>query len=271
VFAGVQMHAGHFRDMMNTKISQCNPEAVQFFSAKKWRVFLQSGIALRLQSQVRNIPQPCCSLKYIGGDGTGIGISLSNISSMTPAWQPPDGTRKAVAVPSDSTLCRCAIGRVDSNGASAQQVNLARDFMKQITSPSMSTSDRGSMRDDIDEHIQFLPNSIAIALEQWLILPEESVHWNSFRSLLHALCYKHSLTGIIPLKVADDVKTLTSHLRSWDKNVPPDIVTSVQSTGLGPDICTIVDAERSASKAASVLTPCSRAVANLLDYIGLLS
>ena len=41
-----------------------------------------------MASQSRVVP--CCELDIVGGDGTAIGIPISNLKGMTPVWQPAE-------------------------------------------------------------------------------------------------------------------------------------------------------------------------------------
>ena len=102
------MHLGHFRAHVNERIRAVNPNVRGFFDPTAWREFIQSGVAARLQGFPSSLREPCCSLRYIGGDGTAIGVPLGNASDVVPVWQPPGGLRE----PNKKwgRLQRCAIG-----------------------------------------------------------------------------------------------------------------------------------------------------------------
>ena len=92
-YSGVPMHIGHYRTHIDERVQRTQPNTHGFFSQKNWRIFFQSGVAIRLASLPSSIREPCCSLRYIGGDGTGIGLPINAIHHLDPVWKPPDGTR----------------------------------------------------------------------------------------------------------------------------------------------------------------------------------
>ena len=88
-FSGVPMHMGHF----NAHMREFSFSESQYagFAQDDWRKFLQSGVALWLQNLSANSALPCCDLKFVGGDGTSIGIPLSNVAGLRSVWEPPSG------------------------------------------------------------------------------------------------------------------------------------------------------------------------------------
>ena len=83
-FSGVPMHMGHFNK--HHRFYTFSDGYHASFSDDNWRTFLQSAVALWM----RNVggPTPCCDLRFIGGDGTSIGIPLGNLSGFKSVWEP---------------------------------------------------------------------------------------------------------------------------------------------------------------------------------------
>ena len=88
-FSGVSMHMGHFNGHMR-EFSFAEKQN-DGFAPDDWRKFLQSGVALWLRNLSVSTALPCCDLKFVGGDGTSIGIPLSNVAGLRPVWEPPSG------------------------------------------------------------------------------------------------------------------------------------------------------------------------------------
>jgi len=88
-FSGASMHMGHFNGHMRE--FSFSESQYAGFAPDDWRKFVQSGVALWLRNLAVSSVFPCCDLKFVGGDGTSIGIPLSNVSGLRPVWEPPSG------------------------------------------------------------------------------------------------------------------------------------------------------------------------------------
>ena len=267
-FSGVQMHVGHYRDAMDERIQACNPGVAGFFSPRKWRIFLHSSLALRMASLPATTREPCCDLSVIGGDGTGIGVPLKNALHVQPAWAPPEEGFQCSD--RDSTMNRCAIGPTDMTGTASEIAN-ARKFLKDITSRSISVSQKGALRDSISEFGDYIPQPILSALVQFLILDESEKHWRDIRSILHVLSYKESLTGVIPVRMLPDIKQVILRMRlQGDCTSDGGLFDRLSRHGFGPEISRIlqIETEKSHSQHPPTQTSLSKALANLFEYIG---
>lgn len=269
-FSGVPMHVGHYRDAMDARIQVSNPGVAGFFSARKWRVFIHSALALRMASLPPTTREPCCDLRVIGGDGTGIGIPLKNVA-IDPVWAPLQPMpRGSSALPRGSTISRCGIGPTDLEGTAAD-FDKARKYVHQLTSRSISTSDRGDLRDQIDDFAEHMPTPILYALEMFLILDQNEPHWHDARCIMATLSHTESLTGIISIHMLDDITQLVLRMRLQSSSVPDSaLMDSISKHAMGPEISRIFKAEMavSYSQTPPVQRSTSVAFANLFEYIG---
>ncbi len=268
-FSGVPMHVGHYRDSMESRIRINNPGVAGFFSARKWRIFIHSALALRMASLSPTTREPCCDLRVIGGDGTGIGIPLKNVA-LTPAWVPPEPAISSE--PRGSIIERCGIGPTDTKGT-ASDMDKARLFLKEITSRATTVSHRGDMRSQIDEYMDSMPSPIFHALENFLVLDQSEPHWQEIRCVLSTLSHKESLTGIISVHVIDDIKLMIQKMRlePTSNDIPESVfLDRITKYGMGPEIVRIFRTEMAATQKQTPPRPSSTcfAMANLFEYIG---
>lgn len=266
-FSGVPMHVGHYRDAMEARIQANNPGAAGFFSARKWRTFIHSALALRMASLPATTREPCCDLRVIGGDGTGIGIPLKN-AAINPAWAPPQPSTSAL--PRGSTIDRCGIGPTDLEGTASDFIK-AREFLSQVTSRATSVSARGDMRDQIDDHVEHMPTPVFNALEMFLILDQNEPHWRDVQCILSTLSHTESLTGIISIHMLADIQLVIKRMRLQSSDASDSIIlNNLSKHGMGPEIGRIFRAEMSASMSQNPphQRPTSVAFANLFEYIG---
>ena len=263
-FSGVPMHVGHYCKAMDKHIHSVNPGAAGFFSPLKWRIFVQTSLALRMASLPASTREPCCSLKHIGGDGTGIGIPHVNLNSLSPAWVPPHGTREAVF--DWGRMDRCAIGRVDTCGCTSE-ITEARKYVKQLTSTTCTRKDRIELRSQHDIFRSVLPKLVCEALEAWLVLPETENHWNSMRQLLNACSHQDSLFGIVAASMIPDLQLAIEYVRQGLSSACfYEVLDKLRGQGMGPEICTVLETEMCHS-IDDGLEPCN-AFIGLIDYIG---
>jgi hypothetical protein len=262
------MHVGHYRDAMEARIQANNPGAAGFFSARKWRIFIHSALALRMASLPATTREPCCDLRVIGGDGTGIGIPLKN-AAINPAWAPPQPSAESNLI--GSTINRCGVGPTDLE-STASDFKKAREFISQVTSRTTSVPARGDMRDQIDDHVEHMPAPIFSALEMFLILDQNEPHWHDVRCILSTLSHTESLTGIISIHMLADIHSLIKRMRlQAADSSDSSIMDNLSKHGMGPEIVRIFRAEMSASMALNPphQRPTSVAFANLFEYIGI--
>ena len=247
-FNGVAMHLGHFRAHIDQKIKQSNPHVRGFFDPSAWREFIQSGTAARLQGLPSYLREPCCSLRYIGGDGTAIGVAMGNATSIQPVWQPPTGLRDPVK--KWGRMQRCAIGD-DLKGIDASSKNNARDFIRNATSGSVTESHIREIRDDIDSISFAMPDSIKVLLELWFTFDRRDERWDPIRRLLRACSCQDSICGIVTLDMVPFIQSLTSiaakqnsFADSRDLHAWKSALQNISTTGMGPEIKDALEACR---------------------------
>ncbi len=101
-FSGVPMHMGHHFGHLRAVLGNSGLNHLNH------QRFLQSGVANWMASQSRVVP--CCDLDIVGGDGTAIGIPISNLKGMTPVWQPAECV--GLQVPDDQEFENGRMGRI---------------------------------------------------------------------------------------------------------------------------------------------------------------
>ncbi len=269
-FSGVGMFVGHYRSSMDAKIQARNPGVAGFFSENNWRLFIHSALSLRMASLPERTRGPCCDMKLLGGDGTGIGVPLASAQHITPAWAPPvnDQAQRQSRLKS---LDRCAIGYNNNSTSSASEISGARKFMKEITSRNISVAEIGSLRDAIDEHKPHMPYQIACALEMFLIMDGTEPHWHDIRSFLNSLAYTDSLSTIVTLEMVQDVKEAVDLLRARPTLSDfSELSARLVQQGMGPNIVKVIETEITLTSATGRLrqSGLGTAFGNLLQYIG---
>ncbi len=206
-FNGVAMHLGHLRSHIQERIQRMNPQVQGFFSPLDWRVFIQSGAASRQSSFPVTVREPCCALRYIGGDGTGIGVQIKNLDAVQPVWKP----LAAASRPKNwGAMDRCAIGNNVPLGSNrtAKDRKDARDKMKHVcSSVHLGAQADTETLEQLKSYRDLFPPEVYDLLCQWLDLNSLDKKWSSMRSLLRACACQDSLCGMIPESMLKDLRT----------------------------------------------------------------
>jgi hypothetical protein len=231
------MHIGHFHSHVNQRIRRCNPTVNGFFSELAWQTFLQAGAAARLQALTADVREPCCSLRYIGGDGTAIGVPIANLGGIKPVWEPPLGLREPFK--KWGRLNRCAIG--NNCGVSASDAKECREYLQQATCPRAFGDSRLDIRNHLDTISDSLPPEILALLESWFGINHKDPRWEPIRHLLRACAYQDSLCGVVTLPMIPVIKRLTElacktspfatavDIAEWES-----LIRTISKDGLGP-------------------------------------
>jgi len=275
VFSGVPMHLGHFRSHVNERIKYTNPNAQPFFSEHRWIAFIQSGLAARLAGFPSSTREPCCSLRYIGGDGTPIGIPINNLRSVDPVWKSCSDEKNPVK--KWGRLDRCAIGNSHKEGNNKTK-NQARVFLREVTACSTSRSSLSDRREMIDDMSQSIPKEIESLLETWLGMDDKDARWDSMRRILRACSCEDSLCGIVTLEMIPNMKEIiTISLNVHASQREPDmerwqhLLRALSQQGMGPEISLLLN--YSLTKILESFNKNQKtflAVIALLQYIGML-
>lgn len=245
MFSGVQMHLAHVRGHVNERISASCPQVRGFFEPTDWRTFVQSGLACRLLGFPSSIREPCCSLRYIGGDGTAIGIPTANAAHLSPVWEPPSGTRQPTK--KWGRLDRCVIGH-NIQDAAASEKKQAREFIREATSGAMNTEGVADIRESLDAHSDKMPEELTNLLELWFSFDTSDTKWDPVRRLLRACACQDSACGIMTSTMVPFVDTavalatkrapftLPADLLEWRR-----VLAEIAKQGMGPDIAKALD------------------------------
>lgn len=193
-FSGIPIHLGHFRAHVEEQIKMKNAEVRGFFSPLKWTMFIQSAMAARLKGLPATVREPCCALKVIGGDGTAIGVTLANMDSVCPVWEPPGGLRPRIK--NWGCMDRCAIG-ISSTDSTASERDDARTYLKSSTEFSASSDAYANAREMLDQMKDSIPKEIFDVLEMWFSSDLMCDQWEPVRKILRACSYKDSVCGIV--------------------------------------------------------------------------
>ena len=242
------MHLGHFRAHVNERIRAVNPNVRGFFDPTAWREFIQSGVAARLQGFPSSLREPCCSLRYIGGDGTAIGVPLGNASDVVPVWQPPGGLREPYK--KWGRLQRCAIGD-DLKGVDVSSKQGARDFVRSGTSGSVTADEIREIRDDIDNVSSAMPETVSKLLELWFTFDRRDDRWDPVRHLLRACSCQDSICGMVTEEMVPCIELLTSiAMKQQPFADPRDLhcwrltLQKISTKGMGPEIVAALESCR---------------------------
>jgi hypothetical protein len=273
MFSGVQMHLSHFRGHVNKRITALNPNVRGFFEPSDWRVFAQSGLACRLLGFPSSIRDPCCSLRYIGGDGTAIGIPTVNAAHLSPIWEPPSGTRPPRK--KWGRLHRCVIGH-NIQDSVASEKKQAREFIRESTSGAMNTENIADIRENFDEHIDTMPDDLRNLLELWFSFDTADPKWDPVRRLLRVCACQDSACGIVTCAMVPFIDaavgiatkqspfTLLSDLNEWKR-----LLIEISKQGMGPDIAKALEAAKNDYLQSPVDgKPALIALSAFLTYIG---
>jgi hypothetical protein len=271
-YSGVSMHLGHYRSHVESQIQMRSPASGGFFSPKSWRLFIQSGVAARLMGMPSTLREPCCELRYLGCDGTGIGVCISHVQDVTPVWVPPAGVRPPTT--NWGRLARCAIG--DFIDASAKEKDAARKYLRGCTEASNSSDDLRTLRDNVVNMLTSLPTQLAKVLEIWFTLDSADDRWDPVRRILRACSCQDSLLGIVPVSLLADIDGIVGLMTESDPFASGEQISSLdkhlhklQVAGMGPEIAAAVTASKSEYfKNKSSGRVFLIALASLLSYIG---
>ena len=184
--------------------------------------------------------EPCCDLRYIGGDGTGIGITIGNLDNIAPVWQPPCSVRNPVK--QWGRLDRCGIGHSPPLSDPKEKAS-TREFIHNVTKSSVTRDHFPELQEKLQEASQTLPPEIIKTLELWLTTDNKNAQWNPLRLLLRAFSREDTLCGMIPLDMIPFVETaiaIASKPRPFtsteDKLQWNHALNSIRKQGMGPEI-----------------------------------
>ena len=197
LMAGVGMHMGHFFKHTRVAVPGLNgwsaPEKVGF-APKKWQRFIQSALCNWLAS-IPNKATPCCLHDMIGGDGTGIGITLPNCN-MQHIWLPPGGDRLAV----DGTsrrMDRCCLTFDTATVSKAESKDL-RKMLSAFFEPGLSNKDFSDLASKVQSSKDLIPPGLR---EEMLRCTTKGLmsttEFNKVRTFLKTMVSEHSVTVMV--------------------------------------------------------------------------
>jgi hypothetical protein len=248
-FSGVPMFMGHYCSHMNSTIKTLNPRVKGFFSQNNWRVFIQGAVARWMASFPKESSGPCCALDVLGGDGTGIGITVKTVQHVAPIWDPPSGSRNSHVKWGRNDRCAydfaAASLKVDSKA-----IKEARTWLKKCcTVPVDKAPD---LLKDIDRHCAAIPQVIYCEFHRWSGMLNSDSEFLLLRFLFRCLTCQDSVTGLIH----------PSEIASWRRLLPTTDVCAMsvdwptrKSTlvlGVSIELVKLLDAQM--SKSGVVLT-----------------
>lgn len=235
------MHMGHYISHV-TEMIQLGDRSLQgFFSKKNGRVFLQTGVALWLESIPMHIRGPCCAHDFIGGDGTAIGIPVKQTESLSQVWEPPLRSREPVV--DWGRHDRCPIRSSSKAKKDVKNTADARAFVRKLT--DVSSVHSISFRDDLLKFRQWIPSYIVTEIERWLCLERSNLQWEPLRRLLRCISSNDSITGIITEPMIQVIHDMGLCFSRNDQQGLSSIIASnhglLCQQGMGPEILQILD------------------------------
>ena len=184
------MHFGHFCKHIDHAIMTLgDPPRQGFMTGLISRVWMQSGIACVLMD-IENTT-PCCSQQILGADGSGIGIPLTKVMHVSPAWAP---TTQAPTPTHGGRMVRCAIPSNDHNATTMKE---ARAALKDTCALDSAERDTRSTLLDFEE---YLPSPVFKEALRWTLLTShrEADERAALRHLLRAVASETCITNIVP-------------------------------------------------------------------------
>jgi hypothetical protein len=198
-----------------------------------------------MQSLEPETHSPCCELDHIGGDGTGIGISMNEVLTLQPIWQPSNLLSKQPIA--WGRLDRCAVpspGKL--NTKQRQGIAACKKFCKQLLTDHLFRSEN---RSKLIEHRSFIPDPIYAEMTRWLgNMNEESVEWVVLRRLLKACFTDECVLGMVNKIMATTLPDALAHVNpSLPSVASPEqrkhvwnILYEVKQHGMGDDIAALI-------------------------------
>ncbi len=253
------MHLGHYPRHVDFMTSFGQSSEVQgFFNAAYWIRFITVGAALWLQSLPAETHSPCCDLSHIGGDGTGIGISTSEVFDLKPIWQPDD--LQSTAPISWGRLDRCFVTSPSCFSEKKRQLiaegkKLYKDLL------SNQPEFRVDHRVKLLEYRDVFPVELFNAMTRWLgDMDEFSDEWKSMRTLLKACVSDESVLGVITNRIADLIRDVLLVVNPQRKGPANELMQkqvwkkleTIELHGMGDDIAKLIQIELAESDHFSI-------------------
>jgi hypothetical protein len=207
-FSGVGMHIGHFASQFRTTTSST-------ISNTQMRRLLHTGITLWLRGFSMNVLRPCCDLKFIGGDGTVIGIPTPNIpDGIRPVWHPQRLREPSFrwSLHSRQPLSKAfALANINDKER-AQYLNNLRNML----SPRKNEAARRNLAAMLtrDNVLQRMSSELATEFVRWLKLPTMSLEFEPLEQVFMCLFSQGSLTGLFPVQLATVINENLKNLLS---------------------------------------------------------
>ena len=226
--SGVPMHLGHFSEAFRQQSGSVVTNNVL-------RTLIQSGVACWLKSMPTNVIGPCCDLMYIGGDGTFIGIPTTNVTNVSPVWEPYAGIRAP-------TVSWSRVDRMATKTTSPTAWNGIVQFIAVATDLSTLESTR-TMMIKTSSTLE-LPPVLLLELRRWLALSFVAPEWKPLRLVFRCLFSQASLTTAFTKGISNFIiessKDLLVHSTSRSAISLIASHHSFLCEGLGPEISAVL-------------------------------
>ena len=218
-----------------------------FFNKDYWIEYITKGVALWSRSLPKESHSPCCELDHIGGDGTGIGISLSNVMHLQPIWFPDE--MKTNPDVEWGRLDRCCIPSPKSLPKDRREgIAAAKVFCKDLL--SCSPDERLQRRHNLGEHQDFIPHEIFCELGRWIggDLEEFSEEWLALQRLLYCAFTDECVLGMVTSTISNSLEDILSLLNPNSSTPLSKLMKvhieselyKVQQAGMGDDIAEVI-------------------------------
>jgi hypothetical protein len=195
-FSGVGMHIGHFA-------SQFRIDTTSTITNSQMRRLLHTGITLWLRGFGELVLRPCCDLKFIGGDGTVIGITTPNIPKSTlPVWHPK--TLRHPLIDWNRRSRQALSSGFASAGLNDQEAAQFLEHLQGIVTPRQTEAARRSLSMMLTEAkvLQKMSPELCVEFHRWLLMPTLSLEFEPLERVFSCLFSQGSLTGLFPPQLA---------------------------------------------------------------------
>ena len=200
------MHMGHAFGHLHS-VSAHFPSTV---SRQNQQRFLQSGTAMWIANQKREVP--CCDLKWIGCDGTGIGIPLSKLTDMTPVWEPGQLAQHAESDIDEFENKRMGRVVIQFENCSKSDARTARRSIRDMLCSTTSQKQLSELQHKYkDSYHSWVPKQFHEAFQLWGGLSK--CHFKKYlRSLLHDIISEVSASFQVPCALVDPLGKMCTQL-----------------------------------------------------------
>lgn len=188
---GIPINISSFGQLLHSSIQSGD------FTRKGWmnecnnRIFFTTGVCCWIQSMPTIMRNPCCSLSFLGGDGTDLGVPLKEAVHMPSVWQ-PDCARSPLIKEGFGRLDRCPISGRTKDGTNASHV---RNYLKSLTEYKAIIPPVKDVKSTLTD--SNLGHPYVDEVLRWCGMDQAHEEWDPLRVIIRHLGFENSVTGLV--------------------------------------------------------------------------